>query len=105
MSPASSGGVFSRASLTASTIRLTGSVIASRTSSELISTIFGIPEIRSRPLTSILLTSCPGSGKALPIVILITSPDLSPIRRLYFRFMYWTISSSILSPATRTDFE
>ena len=29
----------------------------------------------------------------------------SPMSRLYLRLMYWTIASSILSPATRIDFE
>src|SRR4029453_10364370 len=39
------------------------------------------------------------------MVILISSAVRSPTSRLYFRLMYWTIASSILSPPTRTDFE
>ena len=34
---------------------------------------------------------------------MITSAVRSPIKRLYLRLMYWTIASSILSPATRIE--
>jgi hypothetical protein len=36
---------------------------------------------------------------------LIVSAVRSPMSRLYLRLMYWTIASSILSPATRIDFD
>ena len=39
------------------------------------------------------------------MVILMSSAVRSPTSRLYFRLMYWTIASSILSPPTRTDLE
>src|SRR5210317_124196 len=37
------------------------------------------------------------------MVIFINSAVLSPISRLYFLLTYWTIASSILSPAVLTD--
>jgi len=47
-------------------------------------TVFGRPEIWSRPRTSIASSFC--SGTALPIVILISSAVRSPIVRLWRRF-------------------
>jgi len=52
ISAASSGGVFSREILIASTTSETGSARASLISSEVTSIIFGAPAIRSRPFTS-----------------------------------------------------
>ena len=43
--------------------------------------ILGIPERRSRPLTSI--RSRLSTGKALPMVVLICSAELSPMSRSY----------------------
>src|SRR5205807_2681824 len=60
MSPASSGGVRSRVTLTASTMALTGSASASRISSELTVSVRGTPATRSRPLMSIVRTSSVG---------------------------------------------
>src|SRR4051812_24840508 len=57
MSPASSGGVRSSVPFTASTMALTGSARASRTSSELTVSVRGPPATRSRPLISIVTTS------------------------------------------------
>jgi hypothetical protein len=57
---ASSGGVRSSASGTASTMALIGSASASRISSELTTTVLGMPATRSRPFTSIV--SCSSSG-------------------------------------------
>src|SRR6185503_6358011 len=80
MSLASSGGVISSARRTASTIACTGSWIASRISLECTRTVFGIPETRSRPFTSISRSS--PTGAADPIWILICSAVGSPISRL-----------------------
>src|SRR6266850_1623752 len=74
---------------------------ASRISSSEITKVLGTPSMRSRPLTSNVSSST--RGKADPILILISSAVLSPTRRLYFRLRYWTMSSSILLPAIRTD--
>src|SRR3990172_172407 len=100
MSPASSGGVSSNTLFTASTMIRTGSDSASRTSSEWRLSALGTPETMSRPLISL---DSEKPGKAVPIATLICSAVGSPINRLYFRFTYWRIASSILSPATRTD--
>src|SRR3990172_5374775 len=100
MSPASSGGVSSNTLFTASTMIRTGSDSASRTSSEWRLSALGTPETMSRPLISV---DSEKPGKAFPIATLICSAVGSPINRLYFRFTYWRIASSILSPATRTD--
>ena len=54
ISAASSGGVFSSARSTASTIAFVGSASASRISSELTTTVFGTPATRSRPFTSVV---------------------------------------------------
>ena len=62
MSLASSGGVISRARRTASTIACTGSWIASRISLEWTRTVFGMPETRSRPFTSISRSSPTGAA-------------------------------------------
>jgi len=77
MSAPSSGGVCSRAFLTALTIWLSGSVSASRISLELMVKLRGTPSLRLRPLTSISLTSEP--GKALPMFFLMASAVGSPI--------------------------
>ncbi len=79
---------------------LVGSLSASRISSELTTTVLGMPATMSRPLTSIV--SCCSSGYALPMVILMRSAVCSPMAMLYLRFMYAWIASSILSPPTRT---
>ena len=60
MSAASSGGVRSSTERTASTIALTGSASASRISSQFTTSVFGTPATRSRPLTSIVMTSSVG---------------------------------------------
>ena len=66
-------------------------------------TVFGTPATKSRPLISIVCTS--SLGYAEPMVILISSAVRSPTRRLYLRLMNWAIASSILSPPTRTERE
>jgi hypothetical protein len=66
-------------------MRLMGSMMASRTSSVFASMILGIPEIRSGlyvHLADLVIR------KAEPMVVLMISPDRSPISRLYFRFRY-----------------
>ena len=80
MSLASSGGVISSARRTASTICWIGSWIASRISRECTRTVFGMPETRSRPFTSISRSS--PHGAAEPILILIGSAVGSPMSRL-----------------------
>src|SRR3970040_1506955 len=95
MSPASSGGVSANTLFTASTMIRTGSDSASRTSSEWRLSALGTPETMSRPLISV---DSEKPGKAFPIATLICSAVGSPINRLYFRFTYWRIASSILSP-------
>src|SRR5690606_37890182 len=80
MSLASSGGVISRARRTASTIACTGSWTASRISLECTVTVLGMPDTRSRPLTSIWRSS--PAGYALPTLILINSAVGSPTSRL-----------------------
>jgi hypothetical protein len=80
MSDASSGGVISSARRTASTICWMGSWMASRISCECTRTVFGMPDTRSRPLTSISRSS--PTGYAEPIVILICSAVGSPMSRL-----------------------
>ena len=80
MSEASSGGVFSRDCIKASTICWSGSLSASRTSTEEIFMVLGIPATRSRPLISIS-SSC-SSRNADPMRILICSAVCSPMRRL-----------------------
>jgi len=59
MSAASSGGVRSRHVRTVSTMVITGSRSASRISSSVITIVFGIPSMRSRPFTSIVRRSPP----------------------------------------------
>ena len=59
MSAASSGGVRSRQVRTVSTIAITGSRRASRISSSVTTMVFGMPSMRSRPLTSMVLRSRP----------------------------------------------
>src|SRR5690606_22649974 len=80
MSLASSGGVISSARRTASTICCTGSCTASRISLECTRTVFGMPETRSRPFTSMSRSS--PLGYALPTLILICSAVGSPMSRL-----------------------
>ena len=78
------------------------SEIATRTSSELMDKLLGIPDVRSLPLTSIV-SKFWGSGYAFPTVFFTISAALSPINRLYFLLIYWVIAKSILSPATLID--
>ena len=59
--------------------------------------VFGSPVTRFLPLTSIVITSC--LGNAHPILILISSAVLSPIRRLCFLRINLTMASSKSSPA------
>src|SRR5205814_1584394 len=60
MSPASSGGVRSSVTFTASTMAFTGSASASRISSEETVSVRGTPATRSRPLMSMVRTSSVG---------------------------------------------
>jgi hypothetical protein len=99
-SAASSGSAFSSVLVTASMIAPTGSWSASRISALVITVLRGRPEIMSRPRTSIEVSS--PTGAADPISILIRSEVCSPIIRLYVRFMWLMIASSMSSPATRT---
>ncbi|MBP1653789.1 MAG: hypothetical protein H6Q28_345 [Bacteroidetes bacterium] len=101
MSADSSGGVRSSVSFTASTIWETGSLRASRISTELASVVFGIPLTRSRPLTLMVISSF--SGIAEPTSHLIASPVRSPIRMLWFFLKNWMMALFISSPATRID--
>ena len=64
MSPASSGGVWSRVTRTASTIACTGSSIAVRTSELVSVTVRGSPETRSRPRISASRSAGPGERRA-----------------------------------------
>ena len=81
MSPASSGGVWSRVARTASTIACSGSSRAWRTSALETTTVRGRPETMSRPRISASGSS--GSGNAEPRVILTSSAVRSPsIRRV-----------------------
>ena len=73
----SSGGVCSRADLTALTMLFSGSVSASRISLLEMVKLRGMPSARLRPLTSFSRTSLP--GKAEPISFLISSAVVSPI--------------------------
>jgi hypothetical protein len=57
----------------------------------------------SRPLIGIESSCC--IGQAEPIVSLIFSADCSPISRLWWRRMWFTIASSNSSPAMRSDVE
>ncbi len=86
ISAASSGGVCSRATRTASMMVLIGPWHALRISSELMVNIFGMPSTRSLPLTSIVFST--SSEAAEPIMILMISAVLSPMSRLYSRLMY-----------------
>jgi hypothetical protein len=79
---------------------LMGSASASRISSEFTTTVFGTPATRSRPFTS-MVSGC-RAGYALPIWHLDALGGLLADGRLYLRFMYAMIASSILSPPTRT---
>src|SRR5216117_2321549 len=67
MSAASSGGVRSRQVRTVSTIVMTGSRSASRISSSVMTMVFGMPSMRSRPLTSI---------DGIPKTIVITDEEI-----------------------------
>ncbi len=88
MSAASSGGVFSSATLTASVIAATGSARLSAIWRCETTISRGTPCIRSRPLTSRHGPSEPSSGaNAAPMSILIRSAELSPISRLWLRRM------------------
>src|SRR5581483_2491690 len=86
MSPASSGGVRSSVTFTASTMALTGSASASRISSLVTDSVRGTPATRSRPLMSMVSTS--SLGYAVPMPILMSSAVRSPMSRLYLRFTY-----------------
>ena len=66
MSAASSGGVRSSTTFADSTIALTGSTRASRTSSVSISRVLGTPATRSRPLTIMLFVPSTGYRSAWP---------------------------------------
>ena len=83
MSEASSGGVRSRVSLTASMIAWSGSSSARRTSSLVSTIVFGRPDTRSRPRISACISSA--SGKAEPISSLTSSAVCWPIISLYSR--------------------
>ena len=98
ISAESSGGVRSNAFFTASTIMLTGSFNACRTSSEVTSIVFGIPDTRSLPLTDIVSLFM---RMAEPTDFLIASPVDIPISSLCSFRNHWTNASSISSPATR----
>ena len=100
-SAASSGGVFSSTLCVASHITSSGSSSASSTSSDPTSTVLGRPVTRSRPLHRVFSGS--SSANAMPTSRLSFSAVLSPMKRLYFFLMYFTIQSSNLSPATLTD--
>ncbi len=100
-SAASSGGHRSRVVRTASMMDDSGSAMASRISSDEIFIVLGRPATRSLPLTS--MVSSLGSSMADPRRILISSAVLSPIMRLYARFMYEMMASSSSSPAVRTE--
>ena len=65
--------------LTALTIADTGSSSALRISAEVTKIVFGNPVAKSRPLIS--ASGSPGSGKAEPIAILISSAVRSPNSR------------------------
>ena len=86
MSAASSGGVFSKVSLMASTTIITLSAKASRTSSAWMVTFLGRPSTRLRPLISTKALMVSSVGKAEPMRILISSAVRSPMSRLYFFF-------------------
>ncbi len=60
MSPASSGGVFSSATLMALTTALIESLKASRISESSMVRVRGMPEIMSRPLIIVVRRSCSG---------------------------------------------
>ena len=82
---ASSGGASPRQAITESTIALTGSSIASRTSSGDEDHVLGRPLMRSRPRTSAFTSSC--TGHAEPMATLISSAVRSPIAMPYSRRM------------------
>ena len=105
ISAASSGAVFSRATLTVSMIAPTGSARLSAISRWLIVIALGTPFIRSRPLMS---NDCPlpsSGGQAVPMPCLMRSALDSPSSRLWLRRTYAMMASSILSPPTRTERE
>ena len=79
----------------------TGSSIASRISSVVVTIVFGSPVMRSRPRISACSSSC--SGHAEPSAIFTSSAVRSPRARLYSFLMNWMIASSSSSPPTRTD--
>src|SRR5258708_36964 len=105
MSAASSGAVCSSATLTASTMALTGSVRLSEIWRSLMTSSFGTPFIRSRPLISIIRPSPSSGGQAEPISFLIRSAEDSPTSRLWLRRICPQVRASILSPPTRTERE
>ena len=79
----SSGGAFDRQRSTLSTMAVTGSSMAARTSSGDSTTVLGSPLIRSRPRTSACIS--PGIGSADPMAILISSAVRSPMAIPYSR--------------------
>ena len=101
-SPESSGGVWSKVVLTASTMEVTGTSMALRISSLATTMVLGRPETRSRPRISACGSS--GIGNAEPINILISSAVRSPSNSEYSFLMYSIIAKSSASPPTRMDF-
>ena len=101
MSAASSGGVLSRVTLTASTMAATGSSIASRISSVVMTIVLGRPVTRSRPRIS----ACSSSRAATrePRAIFTSSAVRSPRASEYSFLMKLMMASSSSSPPTRTD--
>ena len=87
MSAASSGAVFSSATLTASTMALTGSCRLSAICRSVMTSSLGTPFIRSRPLISMVRPSPSSGGQAEAMVFLMRSAELSPTSRLWLRRM------------------
>ena len=90
MSADNSGGVLSRVIFTASTMEATGSSIASRISTVLITTGRGSPVTKSRPQNSALCSS--RSGVAEPKPIFSSSTVLNPVSTPYSFFRYCFIA-------------
>ena len=82
---ASSGGAWPRQATTESTIAMTGSSMASRTSSAVRMTVLGRPLMSSRPRTSASNSS--SVGQAEPMATLISSAVRSPMAMPYSRRM------------------
>ena len=101
MSDDNSGGVCSRATLTALTIPLSGSVNAFCTSSELTIKVFGTPSAMLRPRTS--TSSWLFSFNAEPTSFLMRSAVVSPITQPCVRRTCVIIASSNISPPIRID--